>query len=322
VLFPRLKEYSKTIGGADRFVEELGHFSKFYAVVRKEQNDVVIKDYFGSVEFKAISTDTDKFQRVHLSLQALRLFRVSQIYPLIFAAISAAIRNDEGSSKTAAKGFIRLLDSMEKYHFVNNAVCSRIGNEVEKLYAEFSHQFAKTKDFEKTTNDFLSELRKRLASEDEFISRFCEISYSDEFIPLIAYIFDRFNNLNLAPGERTPIFDPQDGVRRKNHNIEHFLPKKPEDDTTIDSATKLVIDNIGNLLVLSFRANASLGNLAPGKKIQKLEGELARKTENLHFVREFVKQYGKQAEEWNEGAIQNRARQMAQEGYERVWKLN
>jgi len=34
---------------------------------------------------------------------------------------------------------------------------------------------------------------ERLASQDEFVSRFAEISYSDEFIPLIAYIFDRLN---------------------------------------------------------------------------------------------------------------------------------
>jgi len=321
VLFPRLKEYCKTVGGAERFVDELGQFSNFYNVARKEQNPQVIKEYFESIEFKAVSSDVDKFQRVHLALQALRLFRVSQIYPLIFAATSAVIRNEETTSKAGAKTFIRLLDSMEKYHFVNNAVCSRIGNEVEKLYADFSHQFAKTKDFEKTTNDFILELRKRLASEEEFTSRFCEIGYSAEFIPLIAYIFDRINNFNLAPGERTPIFDPQEGVKRKNHNIEHFLPKKPGTETTIDSATFNVIDNIGNLLVLSFRANSSLGNLPPDKKIQKLEGELSRKTENLHLVKEFVKQYGSLAAGWNEKDIQERAAKMAQDAYERIWKL-
>jgi hypothetical protein len=322
VLFPRLKEYCKGAGGAERFVDELGQFSRFYNTVRQEQSGSSVKDYFESVGIKAISSDTDKFQRVHLSLQALRLFRVSQIFPLIYAAISAIVRNDESASKTTAKTFIRLLDSMEKYHFTNNAVCSRIGNEVEKLYADYSSQFAKTTDFEKTTNDFILELRRRLASKEEFTSRFCEISYSDEFIPLVAYIFDRFNNLGLAPGERTAIFDPQEGVSRKNHNIEHFLPKKPGDDTTIDSATRLLIDNIGNLLVLSFRANSSLGNLSPSKKVQKLEGELSRKTENLHLVREFVRQYGKQADDWNEKAIQERARQMAEDAYEKVWKLN
>lgn len=322
VLFRKLKEYSKQIGGAGHFVDELDEFAKFYSVAKKEQNDMLIKEYFESVGVTSISTDADKYQRVHFALQALRLFRVSQIYPLIFAAISAIKRTEESSSKSTAKTLIRLLESMEKYHFVNNPVCSRIGNEVEKLYADVSQQFAKTKDFEKTTNDFVLELRKRLASQDEFVSRFSEISYSDEFIPLIAYIFDRFNNFSLAPGERTTIFDPLEGVKRKNFNIEHFLPQKPEADSPVDSATRVVIDNIGNLLVLSFRANSSLGNLGPEKKVQKLEGDLSRKTENLHLVREFVKQYGKEAGKWNETSIQERARRMAQDAYERVWKLN
>jgi hypothetical protein len=322
LLFRKLKDYSKDVGGAGRFVEELDQFGRFYSVARKEQSDVLIKDYFESIEMSGISTDVDKYQSVHLALQALRLFRVSQIYPLIFAAISAIKRNGGDSLKSSAKILIRLLDSMEKYHFVNNAVCSRIGNEVEKLYADFSERFAETKDFEKTTNEFIVQLRSRLASQEEFVSRFAEISYSDEFIPLIAYVFDRFNNFALAPGERTAIFDPLDGVKRKNFNIEHFLPQKPEDNTPIDSATRALIDNIGNLMVLSFRANSSLGNLGPERKVQKLEGDLARKTENLHIVREFVKQYGKRASDWNEKAIQERARNMAQEAYERVWKLN
>lgn len=320
-LYSKLKEYCKAIGGAEQFVEELDRFADFYNVARKEQNDAAIKDYFESIGLTSISTDADKYQRVQLTLQALRLFRVSQVYPLISSAISAIIRNGESSSKSAAKQFIRLLELMENYHFVNNAVCSRIGNEVEKLYADYSDRFANTKDFEKTSTEFAVELRKRLASEDEFTSRFCEISYSGEFIPLIAYIFDRFNNQGLAPGERTAIFDPIDGVRRKNFNIEHFLAKTPDDGIAVDSSTAALIDNIGNLLVLSFRANSSLGNQAPKKKMAKLEGELARKTENLHVVKDFVKRFGPLAADWNEKVIQDRARQMAQEAYETVWKL-
>jgi hypothetical protein len=290
--------------------------------VRQEQSDIIIKSYFESIEFTAISADKDKFQRVHLALQALRLFRVSQIYPLVFAAISAIQRSEDLSSKTSAKTFIRLLDAMEKYHFVNNAVCSRIGNEVEKLYADYSFQFATTTEFDKTTNNFILELRKRLASLEEFSSRFCEITYSDEYMQLVYYIFDRFNNVSLAPGERTAIFDPQEGLTKRNHNIEHFMPRKPEDDAVVDSATRAVIDNIGNLLVLSYRANSSLGNLTPAKKVQKLEGELLRKTENLHCVREFIKDYGRRADEWNEAAIQERARRMAEEAYENIWKIS
>src|SRR5260370_41068975 len=118
----KVKDYSKDVGGADRFVEELDQFARFYSVARKEQSDVLIKDYFESIEMSAISTDADKYQSVHLALQALRLFRVSQIYPLIFAAISAIKRTGGGSLKANNKKLIPPLESLEKYHFVNNAV--------------------------------------------------------------------------------------------------------------------------------------------------------------------------------------------------------
>jgi Protein of unknown function DUF262/Protein of unknown function (DUF1524) len=320
-LYAKLKTYCKDLGGAEILVEHLREFSKFYATVRKEEGATVIKSYFASIGCEAIASDVDKFQRVHLSLQALRLFNVSQIYPLIFASLTALKRNGGSNNKSMAKAFIRLLEAMEKYHFVNNAVCDRVGNEVEKLYAKYCVDFSKTKDFEGTINEFIRSLRNQLASSTEFTTRFSEITYGPDSIPLLAYIFDRFSNMNIAPGERVTIFDPQPGVRRNNHNVEHFLPQKPDDGTPIDSATQQAIDNIGNLLVISFRANSSLGNLAPAKKIQKLGGELAKKIQNLHYVREFIDDYGASAGSWNEDSINQRAQKMAKSAYEQVWKL-
>jgi uncharacterized protein with ParB-like and HNH nuclease domain len=321
-LYPKLKKYSKDIGGAETLVEEMKEFSKFYSTVRKEDGATGIKAYFESIGCDAISSDVDKFQRVHLALQSLRLFNVSQIYPVISAALNALIRNGGSSSKSMTKTFIRLLDCMEKYHFVNNAVCDRVGNEVEKLYAGYCEKFCKTKDFDGTVNEFIQSLRGQLASESEFTSRFCEITYAQDTIPLLAYIFDRFSNYGLAPGERVAIFDPQPGVKRNNHNVEHFLPQKPEDGLTIDSPTLQAIDNIGNLLVISFRANSSLGNLNPAKKIQKLKGELSKKIQNLHYVREFIERYESSADAWDEGQITGRAQEMAKDAYQRVWKFS
>jgi uncharacterized protein with ParB-like and HNH nuclease domain len=320
-LYLKLKNYCKAIGGAEVLVEELREFSRFYATVRKEEGPSIIKAYFESINCDAIASDTDKYQRVHLALQALRLFNVSQIYPLIFAAVNALTRNGGSNSKTMAKSLIRLLEAMEKYHYINNAVCDRVGNEVEKLYANYCVKFSKTKDFEKTISEFILSLRGQLASQNEFTTRFCEITYAQDSIPLIAYIFDRFSNYSVAPGERVTIFDPQPGVKRANHNVEHFLPQKPDGGAPIDSSTLQAIDNIGNLLVISFRTNSSLGNLPPLKKIQKLNGDLAKKIQNLHYVREFIEKYGSGADSWDEAKINQRAQDMAAEAYEHVWKL-
>jgi hypothetical protein len=265
-LYPKLKKHCQAIGGAEKLVEELEEFSNFYATARKEEGPNLIKAFFHSLGCDAIASDVDKYQRVHLAFQALRLFKVSQIYPVIFAAISALIRNGGSNSKSMAKAFITLLDAMEKYHFVNNAVCDRVGNEVEKLYANYCVTFSETKEFEKTINAFILSLRGQLASQNEFTTRFCEITYAPDTIPLLAYIFDRFSNQNVAPGERVTIFDPQPGVKRPNHNVEHFLAQKPEGGLPFDLATLQAVDNIGNLLVISFRANSSLGNLTPPRR--------------------------------------------------------
>lgn len=320
-LFPNLKTYCKNVGGAVKFVEELRQFSIFYNLARKEENATAIKNYFESIGCKAIAGDADKHHRVHIAFQAFRLFKVSQIYPLVFAAITSLMTNGGANDRSSAKVFLRLLDAMERYHFINNAVCNRVGNEVEKLYAGFCEKYAQTKDFEKTTNELIIQLRKQLASESEFTARFCEIAYAPENIPLISYIFDRISNYNVAPGERVKIFDPHSGLARHNHNIEHFFPQKPDAETTADSATRQALDNIGNLLAVSFRVNSSLGNLPPNKKIQKLKGELSKKVQNLHYVREFIDKYGDKAESWNEDAIARRAQDMADEAYQRVWKL-
>ena len=320
-LYPELKAYCTKIGGAEHLVQQLGSFSRFYSLIRQEKSDTEVKEYFESIGCTAISSETDKYQRVHFTFQAFRLFKVSQIYPLVFAALSWITSNEQRASKSAAKQFIHLLEAMENYHFVNNAICSRIGNEIEKLYADSCVKLNGSKDFEKAINEFIKELRGKLAGEPEFMSRFCGLNYTDD-LAVISYIFDRTNNFRLDPGERTIIFNPILNLKRRNHNTEHFLPQKPEDATAIDPATLSLVDNVGNLLPMSFRANSSLGNLSPAKKIQKLEGELARKTNNLNYLKDFVKQYGQLASGWNDKLIQARARDMAQDAYRRVWNLN
>lgn len=319
-LFPRLKRHCQDVGGAESFVEELRQFSTYYNIARGEDGPKAIKDYFDGKGCKAIASDPDKYQRVHIAFQALRLFKVSQTYPVIYSAITCLSGKNYAASAAAGKLFIRLLETMEKYHFINNIVCNRVGNEVEKLYAKFCVKFKDSKDFESTSNELMATLRKQLASEDEFTTRFCEISYTDS-IPTVAYIFDRFNNYGLAPGERVTIYDPQKGHVRANHNVEHVSPQKPDGGPVPDSAMQQVLDNIGNLLILPFRANSSLGNQLPGKKVQRLRGDLQKKVQTLQCVKEFVEKYGDRAETWDEAAIAQRARDMAKQAYEQIWKV-
>lgn len=255
-------------------------------------------------------------------MQGLRLFKISQIYPVISAALACFVRNGASNNRSLSKIFVRLLEDMEKYHFINNAICDRIGNEVEKLYANYCVKFATSDDFEKTTNELIGSLKKQLASKEEFSTRFREISYSPETIPVIAYIFDRMSNSGLDPGERVPIFNPTKGVRRKSHNIEHFYPQKPNANMKVDLQTLDAVDNIGNLLAISFKTNSSLGNLSPKEKLDKLKGELGKRIENLRYVQAFIQRYEKASATWDRSEIEKRAIDLASEAYGEVWRIN
>jgi hypothetical protein len=82
------------------------------------------------------------------------------------------------------------------------------------------------------------------------------------------------------------------------------------------------IDNIGNLLPLSFQTNSKLGNLSPAEKVEKLRSDLQKSIENIGYVKEFLAKYGTAAENWNGEAIERRAVSMGEKLYRVVFKLD
>ncbi len=320
-LYKKIRTYGKKIGPSN-LVKEIDDFSRFYSALRT-LGQADIRDYFTSIGCDAIASDAGKTEEVYLALTGLRLFKIAQIYPLIYAAISCFVRDGGGDDPKLSKKLIQMFDMMEKYHFINTAICERMGNEVEKLYAKYCEMYADgNKKFEETTKELMHSLKEKLASENEFNSRFVEISYSSDTIPLICYIFDRINNVSRRPGQRLTMFNPDQKITRRNHNIEHFYPQKPECDMEPDQDTLEVVDNIGNLLVISFRTNSKLGNISPVKKLEKLEGDYAKDIENMLYVQEFVKKYKKSISSWSKEIIESRANELATLAYRKVWNIS
>lgn len=318
-LYTGLRNYGRRIG-ATQMVNELDEFSKFYNTIRTA-NIAEVRSYFKTIGCTAITSDQDKYEKVHNSFEGLRLFKISQVYPLVYAAISCFTRSGGGKDANSSKQLIQFIELLEKYHFINNAICQHIGNEVEKLYAGYCEQYSGSNNFEKITKKLIVELKKKVAPEEEFTSHFTEVSYSGESIPLISYIFDRINNSGLHPGHRVHIFNSDQKVLRKNHNIEHFYPQTPGADMPTDPITLDVVDNIGNLLAISFRTNSKLGNLSPKKKLEKLKGSLSREIQNLPYVQEFIRTYDKVIPTWDSKTIDKRAKSIAKQAYNEVWKI-
>ncbi len=317
-LYKKIRKYGTDIG-AEKLVKELDEFSRYYSTIRTG-DESAIRNYFESLGCSVIAKDQDKYAKIHLSLEGLRLFKIAQIYPLIYAAVRCFVKGGGGTDQGQSKKLIGFFEVLEKYHFINSAVCTRIGNEVEKLYADFCQKYEASKNFQDTTNELIGELKKRLATEKEFESRFVDINYSSEYISLISYIFDRINNFGLHPGQRIRIFNPDQKILRKNHNIEHFYPQKPDIEISNPKVLE-VVDNIGNLLAISFRTNSRLGNLSPERKLKKLNGELEKEVQNLSYMRDFIKKYEQHAATWGSKIILHRAKEIAKEAYKEIWKI-
>lgn len=318
-LYKKLKGYAAE-ESAQQLTEDLFAFSKFYRMT-KIGDEKTTKNFFAEQKCTDISGYQDRYQRINIAIQALQAFGITQYCPPAYAAIECVIRNGGTTKSSHTKALIRLFEAFEKYHFINNVVCERVGNEVEKLYAEVSLNFTKSTDFVQTADVFISELRKKIATESEFVANFCELNYAPENLSIIAYIFDRFNNYKLDPGQRTLIFNTDSAILRRNHNIEHFLAQKPKSELKVTPETLDVVNNIGNLLAIYFKTNSSLGNESPAKKIELLSGKLKKEVQNLSYVQDFIEKYSDDASSWNKTKIEKRARDMAENAYRAIWKI-
>ncbi len=281
------------------------------------------RDYFETIGLVSISGYQDRYEAITASLQALREFGIVQFCPVAYAAIELAQITATGTSDLKARTLVRLFEALEKYHFVNNVICERVGNEVEHLYADTCLTFVQETDLNLAVEDLINSLRDKRAAWEEFIGRFADISYSSDQLPIICYIFDRINNYGLDSWATTCyITTPISRILRRNNNIEHFLPQNPPTALVIDDQTlKILIDNIGNLLPLYFRTNSRLGNLPPSEKARRLREDMRNEIQNLPFVQDFLTRYGDRIENWNAQAIQERARDLATLAFERVWSL-
>lgn len=313
-LFPRLKEYAQEVG-PENLVNQLGDFAGFYSTLNKGDADE-LGEYLESIECQLLGKNDNYCGKLYRVIEALRFFRVTQPYPVLYAALK--IYEEKYKDNTVAtQQLINLFEVIEKYHFVNNVICDRIGNEIEKLYAETAPLFNNGDEFALNSAHLVGELKEKLAKYPEFEPRFREITYSANAIPLISYIFDRFNNFDRNGGQITRIYFPSRGEFRRNFNTDHFLARNLRGELSDPD----LVDSIGNLLIISRHTNFEMQDRPPAEKL-----EVLKKREsfaNLPHVKEFVRLYEDEITQngWNKDQILKRSQDLAKFAYERVWKF-
>lgn len=310
-LYRKLKSYAQS-EGTEYLTDGLWQFSIYYKAIQSDDIKL-LQEWLILEGCEKISGNKSYLKKFSSNIQGLNHFNITQHFPLIYSIISAYKKTEKTNSDT--KIFLRLIDSIEKYHFVNNQICDRVGNEIEKPYAEFSDKFSETKDFKLISNDFLKLIKNKLAKEDEFTSRFIELDYSTLSLANTCYIFDRINNNSLNSTEWLDIYDPDKSILQNNYNTEHFLSQNP--DHEVSEIDMEVVDNIGNLFIISRHTNSKLQNKLPKDKLALLKDS----SKKFRYISKFIDDFEKTNMKWGAKEIKKRSRNLAEFSYKEVWKI-
>jgi uncharacterized protein with ParB-like and HNH nuclease domain len=234
------------------------------------------------------------------SLDALNLFRVKQPLPVLLA-----IMHEYEERHLKQLHVEDILSAVEKFHFTFTAVTSqRSSGGISFMYALHARQLfsaaglmAKVKELARLK----AKLRTKTPSYDEFEANFVNLKYSRFFTKqkrLVHYVLSRLDKA-LANGGV-----PVDYSRT---TIEHLAAENPPGGQQLSQEQ---VAGIGNLLLTEQKFNNKLANKSfAAKKAQLMKSRLT------------LDPVLSAAQTWGPAEIEQRAKWMAKQAYEKVWKL-
>jgi len=233
------------------------------------------------------------------ALDALNLFRVKLQVPTVLSVLRNYINGD--IKKASAE---RALASIAKFHFIFTAVTSqRSSGGISQMYASTARRLSEAKDTQ-SKNDIINELKVKLKDKipsiSEFNVNFQQIIFTKSATKqkkLVQYIL---SELHRESQTGIPIDYSQ-------MTIEHIYPENPEGIPKLDNS---VIGQLGNLILIDQALNDQLANKPFQEKMQIL-------TDNgIHLDNAL-----KDATEWGEEQITQRTMELANNAYDKVWKI-
>jgi len=206
------------------------------------------------------------------SFEGLRLFNVSQTYPLLVKVIDLATNVKLAKDRDKiAKKLLSFTKAIENFHFINSAIAQTQANVVEMFYADKCAQEVEPDQVLGFMESVIVELNTtKLVTYKEFAPNFTNVNYESDFT-LIYYIADRINDYAMRDTNRSGVYNPDKKILKRNHNIDHLIAQsKAQYGFELDGES---IHSIGNLLVIDSKLNSSLGNVHIEQKIAILKAE-------------------------------------------------
>jgi len=224
------------------------------------------------------------------TLDALNTFSVTQVRSFLLALLDIRRKGLIKHSEICS-----ILEFIQYFHFVFNAVCSERPSGLERRYSSYARKLrASTKKEESASciHELISVLKTSLPDYTSFEASFIDISYTSEYTRdkrLVQYILKKVESYAGKTNEMQP----------DSFSIEHILP---------ESTKNKVVGCIGNLLPLGIDLNSKLDNKSFAEKMKGYE------ISQYQSVKDFVVHYH-DVTVWDEKLILQRAREMAMTMY-------
>jgi hypothetical protein len=281
---------------------------KLFPKIKREVTKANAKDYLNDLVsdakiYRSIHEPSFEWSKneseVSDSLYALQMFKLSQPTPATIALVRAY-----RDGKIKYKKLREALSAIEKFHFIFTAITSsRSSGGISAMYSSFAIKLFDSKDSQEAAiliTEFVSKLREKRPSLDEFKVAFREVVYTNSNSKqknLVRYILEKFS---LHNSYKYPVdFDKL--------TIEHLCSqaKIGEGDWTEAS-----VGCLGNLLFLDKKMNGELDTKDFREKKYIL-------TERGYSLPKFIVEL----DEWSPSEVFKHADNMAEEAYNEIWKI-
>jgi len=281
---------------------------KLFPKIKKEVTKAQAKSYLDDLVsdakiYRSIHEPTFEWSKnefeVSDSLYAIQMFKLSQPTPATMSLVRAY--RDE---KIKYKKLRDTLSAIEKFHFVFTAITSsRSSGGISAMYSSFAIKLYESDNSQEAAiliTEFVSKLREKLPSVEEFKVAFKEVVYTNTNSKqknLVRYILKKFS---LYHSYKYPVdFDEL--------TIEHLCPQKMVGE---DNWNESSIGCLGNLIFLDQKMNGELDT----KEFREKKDILI---ENGYSLPDVIASSG----EWNPDIVFSHAEKMAEEAYNLIWKI-
>lgn len=220
------------------------------------------------------------------------------------AMIISLIREYQNKNISQAY-FVKALNVIEKFHFINNAICSNRSSGLDQFYSKSSRDLLNGTDKQRKhiiIDSFIKSLEEKLPNRDKFNVNFdSKLYYSSKSTKQRKLVFYVLNKIE---------FKKQNGnMQLHNMSIEHIYPEIPKANVWKSLDEKHII-NIGNLVLLDAGLNSKIGNVDFQKK-----KETILKESKIISTKEVINN----ANDWTEAEITQRRNDLVDFTFENIW---